>query len=112
VFRKKPNIFLLEKEDMLLPSRKKQNTHKGSFGHAGIIIGEKNGAALLAASAALEFGAGLVTLIGENRERPKNLKADFMYDGKFEAGKFNVKKFTSPLTCSRLKDYSFNFGKR
>ena len=91
----KSNIFLLEKEDMLLPSRKKQNTHKGSFGHAGIIIGEKNGAALLAASAALEFGAGLVTLIGKNRERPKNLKADFMYDGKFEAGKFNVKKFTS-----------------
>ena len=86
----KSNVFLLEKEDMLLPSRKKQNTHKGSFGHAGIIIGEKNGAALLAASAALEFGAGLVTLIGENRERPKNLKADFMYDGKF-----NAKKFTS-----------------
>lgn len=86
----KSNVFLLEKEDMLLPSRKKQNTHKGTFGHAGIIIGEKNGAALLAASAALEFGAGLVTLIGENRERPKNLKADFMYDGKF-----NVKKFTS-----------------
>lgn len=91
----KSNVFLLEKEDMLLPSRKKQNTHKGSFGHAGIIIGEKNGAALLAASAALEFGAGLVTLIGESRERPKNLKADFMYDGKFEAGKFNAKKFTS-----------------
>lgn len=86
----KSNVFLLEKEDMLLPSRKKQNTHKGSFGHAGIIIGEKNGAALLAASAALEFGAGLVTLIGESRERPKNLKADFMYDGKF-----NAKKFTS-----------------
>lgn len=86
----KSNVFLLEKEDMLLPSRKKQNTHKGSFGHAGIIVGEKNGAALLAASAALEFGAGLVTLIGESRERPKNLKADFMYDGKF-----NAKKFTS-----------------
>ena len=58
-------------------------------------MGEKNGAALLAASATLEFGAGLVTLVGKNRERPKNLKADFMYDGKFEAGKFNVKKFTS-----------------
>ncbi|MGI5065320.1 NAD(P)H-hydrate dehydratase [Treponema putidum] len=99
----KPNIFLLEKEDMLLPSRKKQNTNKGSFGHAGIIMGEKKGAALLAASAALEFGAGLVTLIGENGERPKNLKADFMYDGKFkvgfkagfEAGKFELSKFTS-----------------
>ena len=86
----KSNVFLLEKEDMLLPSRKKQNTHKGSFGHAGIIMGEKNGAALLAASASLEFGAGLVTLVGKNRERPKNLKADFMYDGKF-----NAKKFTS-----------------
>ncbi|UTC68313.1 MULTISPECIES: NAD(P)H-hydrate dehydratase [unclassified Treponema] len=91
----RPDVFLLEKEDLKLPSRKKQNTHKGTFGHAGIIMGEKSGASLLAASAALEFGSGLVTLIGENPESPKNLKADFMYDGEFKACKSGINKFTS-----------------
>lgn len=75
-YEKETNTFLLEKNDINLPVRKKQNTHKRTFGHAAIISGEKHGACLLAASAALKFGAGLVTVCGT---LPHNIPADFMY---------------------------------
>jgi len=47
----------------LLPPRK-ASSHKGTFGHAGIIAGSlgKSGAAALAAQAALRVGTGLVTV--------------------------------------------------
>jgi len=64
------NLYLLESSDMKLPSRKRANTHKGSFGHLAVIAGEKEGASILAGLSALRFGAGLVTLIGEDIETP------------------------------------------
>lgn len=54
---------LLEESDLLLPHRLLSNVNKGSFGHVAIASGEKQGAAAIAASAALRFGAGLVTLV-------------------------------------------------
>lgn len=47
----------------LLPKRR-LSSHKGTFGHAGIIAGSvgKTGAAAMAAKAALRIGAGLVTV--------------------------------------------------
>ncbi|WP_457743528.1 NAD(P)H-hydrate dehydratase [Sulfurimonas sp.] len=60
------NWHLLEQSDLELPIRTKQNSHKGSFGHLAIIGGEKVGASILAAQAALRFGAGLVTLLEQN----------------------------------------------
>ena len=50
-----------------LPTRK-LSSHKGTFGHAGIIAGSvgKTGAAALAARAALRIGAGLVTVATPN----------------------------------------------
>jgi len=54
---------LLEKDDLRLPMRHTAATHKGSYGHLSILCGEKEGAAILAGSAALRYGAGLVTLI-------------------------------------------------
>jgi len=47
----------------ILPSRK-PSSHKGTYGHAGIIAGSpgKTGAAALAALAALRVGTGLVTI--------------------------------------------------
>ena len=47
----------------VLPSRR-LSSHKGTFGHAGIIAGSvgKTGAAAMAAKAALRVGAGLVTV--------------------------------------------------
>lgn len=55
---------LLDLEDLELPYRKQQDTHKGTYGHLGVICGEKRGASTLSAEAALRFGAGLVTLVG------------------------------------------------
>ncbi len=58
----KPVAHLLEQTDIHPPFRKKQNVHKGTFGHTVFVCGQKKGAAVLAASAALYFGAGLATL--------------------------------------------------
>ena len=50
------------------------DSHKGSYGHLGVLCGEKIGAAVLAGSAALRFGAGLVTLLSnENVAVPHEL---------------------------------------
>ncbi len=69
------DTVLLEAFDMKLPYRKFQNTHKGDFGHLSVIAGVKQGAAVLAAKAALAFGAGLVTVV-ENE--PYVIPADLM----------------------------------
>ena len=53
----KPDAFLLGKADLVLPIRKKADTHKGDFGHAAVILGEKAGAGIIAGTAALRFGA-------------------------------------------------------
>ncbi|QIR75835.1 NAD(P)H-hydrate dehydratase [Sulfurospirillum diekertiae] len=63
-------LFLLRKSDLKLPIRVKKNANKGTFGHAAIVQGSKEGAARLAGMGAFHFGAGLVTLIGE---KPKKL---------------------------------------
>lgn len=59
------NYFLLEKNDIkgMLRTRSKFN-HKGNFGHALLIAGSygKMGAAILAATAALRSGLGLLTV--------------------------------------------------
>lgn len=55
--------FLLEAEDLKLPCRHKEVTHKGTFGHAAIFTGEKEGAGIIAGMAATRFGAGLTTLV-------------------------------------------------
>lgn len=58
-----PAAYRLEKEDLRLPVRTRQNSHKGLFGHVAVVSGEKGGAACIAGEAALHFGAGLVTLV-------------------------------------------------
>lgn len=60
------NIKMLESHDLKLPHRQSQNTHKGDFGHAGVFAGEKCGAGILSAQAALRFGAGLVSVIADH----------------------------------------------
>ena len=59
------NYHLLEKRDLVLPNRKNQCVNKGDFGHTFIISGEHIGASKLCAKAAFAFGAGLVSVIGE-----------------------------------------------
>ena len=58
-----PCAQLLERSDCALPTRTRKNSHKGQFGHVAVAAGEKIGAACIAGTAALRFGAGLVTLV-------------------------------------------------
>jgi len=58
-----PDAWLLAPSDMKLPVRTRKSVHKGNFGHAAVMAGEKEGAAIIAGSAALNFGAGLVSLV-------------------------------------------------
>ena len=62
--------YLLEKSDLKLPSRTKQFTHKGSFGHAAVFCGEKEGAGIISGMAASTFGAGLTTLVVHEKVAP------------------------------------------
>ncbi len=65
---------LLDNDDLNLPYRSAQNSHKGSYGHLCVICGEKEGAAVIAGSSALRFGVGLVTLVSnENVTLPYEL---------------------------------------
>ncbi len=61
---------LLEKSDLKLPSRTQQSTHKGSFGHAAVFCGEKEGAGIISGMAAATFGAGLTTLVVHEKITP------------------------------------------
>jgi len=56
-------VFLLEESDFVPPTRKKLDSHKGTYGHVAVFCGEKEGAGIIAASAAARFGAGLSTLV-------------------------------------------------
>ena len=61
--------MLLEESDLELPHRTLCNVNKGSFGHVAIASGEKQGAAAISGSAALRFGAGLVTLVHKHSSK-------------------------------------------
>lgn len=78
------SAMLLEESDLTLPHRKKQNVNKGTFGHTAIVAGEKTGAALIAANAALRFGSGLVTVVGKDADK-KNISYELMAAEDFPA---------------------------
>ena len=79
----KEDALLLEASDLRLPFRKRQNVHKGTFGHAAVVMGKKPGAALLCAQAALSFGAGLVTLVSNKTECLQKIPAHIMFSADF-----------------------------
>ncbi len=64
------SVFMLEPSDLKLPSRLKDVTHKGEFGHAAVFCGEKEGAGIIAGMAAGRFGAGLTTLVVHEKVTP------------------------------------------
>ncbi|BEG57911.1 hypothetical protein NHP21005_15990 [Helicobacter sp. NHP21005] len=45
LYEEESGLFLLERSDLVLPWRLKQNTHKGYFGHVGVVVGGKVGRA-------------------------------------------------------------------
>lgn len=70
------DVYLLDKLDILLPFRTKQSTHKGTFGHLSVVIGDKKGAGLLSCSASLYFGVGLVTAITNYKDISNSIMTD------------------------------------
>jgi len=65
-YRGKTDYHVWEKEDLVLPIRKRQNAHKRTYGHLGVLIGEKSGAGIIAAMAAFNFGCGLVSVVSHD----------------------------------------------
>jgi len=66
-YTQKSNFFVLEKKDMTLPIRKQKTSHKGTYGHLGVLVGEKEGAGIIASLAGINFGAGLVTAVTKEK---------------------------------------------
>ena len=60
-----PALTVIDLCNVLLPAKRKRNSHKNKFGHVLIIGGDRgmSGAASLAAQTALRGGAGLVTVL-------------------------------------------------
>ena len=56
-------IYRVESSDLRLPLRKNRAAHKGTYGHTTVFCGDKAGAAILTATAAMNFGSGLTSLL-------------------------------------------------
>jgi hydroxyethylthiazole kinase-like uncharacterized protein yjeF len=59
--------YILEKEDLILPLRNKQNSHKRTYGHLGVLVGDKPGAGIMASLAAFNYGCGLVSVVSREK---------------------------------------------
>lgn len=66
LYETQSNIFLLDKDDIKLPFRNNSTSHKGTYGHLSVVVGEKKGAALLAAEAGFAFGCGLISVVAQS----------------------------------------------
>jgi len=94
------SYHLLDIEDMKLPTRNTQDTHKGSFGHLAVLSGEKLGASVLCALSALRFGSGLVTLVGFENEKTLPIPYSLMYS-------HTLPKNTTAIACGMGLGESF-----
>jgi len=63
LYENSSDICILDIDDLHLPLRDNSNTHKGNFGHLSVIVGQMQGAGILCADAAFNFGVGLVSVI-------------------------------------------------
>lgn len=99
-----PDAQLLSCRDMHLPVREKKSVHKGAFGHAAIVAGEKSGAAIIAGEAALAFGTGLVTLV----ETTQSSTARFKMPPELMSAKMFPKNTTAVLLGSGFGRVQYN----
>lgn len=86
-FEERSEYFLLQKSDLKLPLRRKQNTNKGDFGHTYVVSGQMSGAAQMAALAAHAIGSGLVSVVSKE---PLNLSPILMQKSSFDAARVVV----------------------
>ena len=66
--------FLVTADDMKLPYRTNKAAHKGTYGHTAVFAGEKSGAAIISATAAMNFGSGLTTIIKQEASNLEQFK--------------------------------------
>ena len=86
-FEERSEYFLLQKSDLKLPLRTKQNTNKGDFGHTYVVSGQMSGAAQMAALAAHAIGSGLVSVVSDES---LNLSPILMQKNSFDAARVVV----------------------
>ena len=86
-FERGSEYFLLQKSDLKLPLRRKQNTNKGDFGHTYVVSGQMSGAAQMAALSAHAIGSGLVSVVSDE---PLNLSPILMQKSSFDAARVVV----------------------
>lgn len=87
-----PDAQLIEECDIKLPVRQKKSSHKGNFGHAAVVLGEKQGAGIIAGTAALRIGTGLVSLV-----ETENSSQQFMMNPELMIAKSFPEKTTAVL---------------
>ena len=88
---------LITPEDIKLPVRTNKAAHKGTYGHTAIFAGEKAGASIICATAAMNFGSGLTSLI----RRPQTNLGQFKISPELmisELGKDNLLKIPGKTT--------------
>jgi len=69
-----PVSKIIEETDIKLPYRKEKSSHKGKFGHTVVFAGEKSGAGIIAATAALNFGTGLSSVLETEKSNLSQFK--------------------------------------
>lgn len=95
--------YLLEIFDMRLPNRTRKNVNKGDFGHAFVVRGQMSGACLLTSLAALNMGAGKVSIYNGAFENLANCDMQIMQKSSFQGA--------SAVACGMgLGDVSFDFN--
>jgi len=81
-YKANTDYYVWERDDLALPIREKQNAHKKTYGHLGVLAGEKPGAAILASMAAMNFGAGLVSIVSHDDKI--NIPYEIMHSHRIE----------------------------
>lgn len=90
--------YLIESQDIKLPARTNKAAHKGTYGHTAVMAGEKSGASILCATAAMNFGSGLTTII----KRPKANLSQFKISPELmisEPDKNNAPQIPAKTSC-------------
>lgn len=75
--------YLVLLDDLELPNRNLENVSKGDFGHVFIACGDMSGAAKIAASSALNMGAGRVSVVNLSQNN-LNLDPQIMLKTSFD----------------------------
>ena len=100
-----PVAHLVDESDIKLPVRTDRAAHKGTYGHTAVFCGEKPGAAILAATAAMNFGSGLTSLI---RNKDNDTLSQFKISPSLMLSDSIPEKTTAIIVGPGFTDFSEN----